>query len=81
MTRKNLPIHGNAIAVNLAPSSRALVNATGYGIEEIHVGENKPDHDDLSHIAAELLEKMASCVLYLYNFWYEIYFTAYYTIP
>lgn len=55
--RKQFAISDMALAVNLAPSSRALVNACGYGIRDIYVGENKPDHDDLGHIAAETLQK------------------------
>jgi len=55
--RKNFTIEHSELAVNLAPSSRALVNACGYGIKTIHIGERKPDHDNLSHIAAETIEK------------------------
>ncbi len=55
--RKNIAIINDEIACNLHPSSRSLVNAVGYGIKTIHIGENKPDHDDLGHIAAEIIEK------------------------
>jgi len=55
--RKGFTLQNKELAVNLAPSSRALVNATGYGISTVYVGEDKPDHDDLSHIAIELLQE------------------------
>lgn len=55
--RKGFELQNKEIAVNLAPSSRALVNACGYGLDTIYVGENKPDHDDLGHIAAELIQE------------------------
>jgi len=54
--QKGYDLVDNRVAVNLAPSSRAIVNAVGYGIRHIDVGEQKPDHDDLSHIAAELVK-------------------------
>jgi len=55
--RKMFGIENAELAVNLAPSSRALVNACGYGIKNITVGEDKPDHDELSHIAAQFLQE------------------------
>jgi hypothetical protein len=54
--RKGFALQNQELAVNLAPSSRALVNAIGYGIQTVYIGEDKPDHDDLSHIAAEILQ-------------------------
>lgn len=59
--RKGFKLQNAQLAVNLEPSSRALVNATGYGVRTVHIGEKKPDHDDLGHIASEILIK--NCVL------------------
>ena len=55
--RKGFEIIDNAVACNLYPASRALVNAAGLGLRNILVGEISPDHDIQSMEAGDLLQK------------------------
>jgi dCMP deaminase len=55
--RKGMTIIDGAVAVNLYPSSRALVNSIGFGLKKIHIGEMKPDHDEQGHVAAKMIER------------------------
>jgi deoxycytidylate deaminase len=55
LRRKGFGIENDEIACNLAPSSRGLVNACGFGVQSVIIGDKTPDHDDLGHIAAEIL--------------------------
>ena len=55
--RKGFSIADNHAACNLYPGSRSLVNAVGFGLETIIVGENAPDHDPHGHEAGIILQK------------------------
>lgn len=57
LKRNNLKIQNNSIVCNLFPSSRDIVNAIGYGVKNIRVGSNIPDHDSESFEIANKLKK------------------------
>lgn len=55
--RKGCVLIDHAIGCNLYPSSRALVNAVGYGVKNFTIGETKADHDEHGLNAGALLQK------------------------
>ena len=55
--RKGFEIIDKAVGCNLHPASRALVNASDYGITNIYLGEMSPDHDTQGLDAGKILHE------------------------
>ncbi|PCH99691.1 MAG: hypothetical protein COB76_05110 [Alphaproteobacteria bacterium] len=55
--RKNLKLIDNHVGSNLFPSSRAMVNAIGFGINRLTIGEETKTPGTSRHNAAQLLEE------------------------
>lgn len=57
LKRKGLYLVDSHIGCNLFPSSRAMVNAIGFGVTTLTVGENEHHADPDRHDAGDMLEK------------------------
>lgn len=62
LKRQGMQLDNDTLASSHTPSSRALVNAVGFGTKEILIGKDTPEHDPYARSALEALNHVLKIV-------------------